>query len=181
MSKWKNKRLRKNKSDDTSLKQIVNKTKELNLNPFAKMKAKKEEKQKEIDRQIELERLELERKKEEEHLVQLRKEKKKRNIIHLVIGFITLLASIFLWPLLLPISLIALWYFTKKKPNDKFKKYAKNMTIVNALGFVLMFAIAETDDSVGVISDIDTVGLIEDVEADETEAAEKLKAEAEHK
>lgn len=134
------------------------------------MKAKKEEKQREIDRKIELERL-----------AQLREEKKKRNIIHLVIGFITLLASIFLWPILLPISLIALWYFTKKKPNDKFKKYAKNMTIVNALGLVLMFTIAETDDSVDVISDIDTVGLVEDVEADETEAAETLKAEAERK
>lgn len=145
------------------------------------MKAKKEEKKKEAERQLELKRLELERKNEEERLAQLQSKKKKHNIIKLVIGFFALLASIILWPILLPISLIGLWYFTKKNPNDKFKKYAKNAAIINVIGLVLMIAIAESDDNIDGISDIDTAELIEDVEADEKEKAEELKVEEERK
>lgn len=77
MSRWKNKKLRKNKSKDTSAGQKNIQKKKVTLNPFAKMKAKKEERQREIDRKIELERLELERQQEAERLAQLREENKK--------------------------------------------------------------------------------------------------------
>lgn len=173
MSKWKIKNLQKKNSNKKSLRQKYNDNKKFNLNPIARIKAKKEEeKQKEIDREVQLRRKAHEKKKEEERLAQLETQKKKRKIIEVVIGFFVLIFSIILWPVLLPLSLLGLWYFTKKNPNDKFKRYAKNLTIINALGLVIMFVIPESENSHDIINDADTAVLVEDVAAVEDQITE---------
>ena len=166
MSKWNFEKLRNRISDKKSLRQITDEKKKITLNPFAKIQAKKEAKQKEIDKKNELKRIELERKEEEERLALLKDKKKKHNIIKLIIGMLILIASIVLWPILLPASLVGLWYFSKKKPNVKMKKHAKNFTIINVIGLILMIAIAESDVVSDPVDNFDTATVVEDVEAD---------------
>lgn len=129
MSKWNFDKLRNKISDKKSLRQNTDEKKNNTLNPFAKMQAQKEAKHKEKDKQNELKRIELERKEEEERLALLKGKKKKHNIIKLIIGMFILLASIILWPILLPASLVGLWYFSKKKPNVKLKKTCNKLYI----------------------------------------------------
>ena len=52
MSKWNFEKLRNRISDKKSLKQITDEKKKITLNPFAKIQAKKEAKQKEIDKKM---------------------------------------------------------------------------------------------------------------------------------
>ena len=91
MSKWNFEKLRNRISDKKSLRQITDEKKKITLNPFAKIQAKKEAKQKEIDKKNELKRIELERKEEEERLALLKGKKKKRNILTIATGIILVL------------------------------------------------------------------------------------------
>lgn len=73
----------------------------------------------------------------------------------IILGFlIAFFPLVLVSPILLPISLIALWFFTKKKPNEKFKKFAKYSAIASILGLVFFIIIgsSETGD-VDVASD----------------------------
>jgi len=65
-------------------------------------------------------------------------------IIGLLMAFTVLIV---ISPFTLVISLIALWFFTKKKPNDKFRKFAKNGVIASIIGLVFFTVIANSESS----------------------------------
>jgi len=64
----------------------------------------------------------------------------------IIVGvLLALFISIFAWPLSLPISLFAFWYFTKKKPKKTSKKYAMYASIISMSGLILFGAIMSSD------------------------------------
>ena len=91
-------------------------------------------------------------------------------------------------PLLLPISLLAFWYFNKKKTNARFKRYAKNGMIASGVGLAFWVYIGMTTDPEPEVADLDAIETMaevetkeiveEDVEEAETEE-ERAKREAE--
>lgn len=95
----------------------------------------------------------------------------------IILGFlIAFFPLVLVSPILLPISLIALWFFTKKKPNEKFKKFAKYSAIASILGLVFFIIIgsSETGD-VDVASDQATEEVVvaeEDSEEVDTKEAD---------
>ncbi|WP_161877700.1 DNA/RNA non-specific endonuclease [Alkalibacterium sp. MB6] len=57
-------------------------------------------------------------------------------------------------PFTLVISLIALWFFTKKKPNEKFRKFAKNSVIASIVGLVFFTLMGNSEsEEINVASD----------------------------
>ncbi|GAA0355497.1 hypothetical protein GCM10008932_05640 [Alkalibacterium iburiense] len=65
------------------------------------------------------------------------------------IGFIIAFSLfVYISPITLLISLLSLWYFSKKKPNEKFKKFAKNGAMASIIGLVFFVIVwnSETDE-----------------------------------
>lgn len=94
------------------------------------------------------------------------------------VGFIMAIVPIVVFsPLVLILSTIGLWYFTKKKPNVQFRNYARNALIVSAVGSGLFIAglNSEEDEMVHVE---DAINLVENFDA-EAEAQVKLKEQEE--
>ena len=93
----------------------------------------------------------------------------------LFIGFLIVIVPISVFsPLLILISVGAFWYFTKKKPNERFRRIAKNGIIVSSIGLVFMvYALGTADEpEVASVADSEIVGDVE-AEADEELLAEE--------
>jgi len=134
-----------------------------NINPFKRFKDKREEKQREIERQRELERIEKEK-----------EEAKKKKAMNIMLAFMTVMISAVIWPILLPISLLAIWFFTKKKPNKKFEKYAKNAAVASVLGIFIFFGVMNLDESEELADELDSIETVADVEAEKADKDKQL-------
>lgn len=134
-----------------------------NINPFKRFKDKREEKQREIERQRELERIEKEK-----------EEAKKKKAMNIMLAFMTVMISAVIWPILLPISLLAIWFFTKKKPNKKFEKYAKNAAVASVLGIFIFFGVMNLDESEELADELDSIETVAEVEAEKADKDKQL-------
>ena len=70
-------------------------------------------------------------------------------------------------PLLLPASGLALWYFTKKKPNERFAQFAKKGLVAGAVGFGLFVWVGMSGDGADQDLIADSEELVADIEAEE--------------
>jgi len=86
---------------------------------------------------------------------------------------LALFLSMIIWPFSLPISLFALWYFTKKKPEKKPRKYAMYASIISICGLIVSGAIVNSEDSPDSISQPETSDQVELSEEDIQEKEEK--------
>lgn len=88
------------------------------------------------------------------------------------IFILAILAIVLIPPLsifILPVSLIALWYFSKRKPNERFKKYSKNSAIVATIGLVAFIALTDWDDAEKSV-DVASEEQVADAEIDKEDA-----------
>jgi len=65
-------------------------------------------------------------------------------LVLLIVAPSAIAIIILLSPLSLIGSLIASWYFKRKNPNDRFRKYVKYGTIASSVGLILFIDLATT-------------------------------------
>lgn len=82
---------------------------------------------------------------------------------------------------ILPIALVSLWYFSKRNPNERFKKYAKNSVIVSAIGLIFFIGATDSEEDIEVATDLSEEELVVNADADEEVETEEEKKELEEK
>ena len=106
-----------------------------------------------------------------------------KKVIKLVgIFFLAILAGSLIFisaPLLLPISLLLFWFFNKKKPNERLKKYAKNGIIASSVGLALWVYIGVTADPEPEVAELATLETVAEVESKELDEEKQAMREAE--
>jgi len=100
----------------------------------------------------------------------------------IIIGvLLALFISIFAWPFSLPISLLAFWYFTKKKPKKTSKKYAMYASIISVCGLIMFGTIINSEGFSESTSEKEAPEQVELSEEDIQEQAEKQEEREEQK
>lgn len=85
-------------------------------------------------------------------------------------------------PILLVISLVVLWYFTKKSPNAKFSKFAKYASIVSTLGLFMLIISLNSEVGEPEVANVETsIAEVDVEETTEPESKDKKKSETESK
>lgn len=93
---------------------------------------------------------------------------------------IALMMMVALSPLLLPASALAWWYFAKRKPNERFSKYAKYVFIVSAIGLPIVSATdTSSHEEVQVVEEVSITKTVEEVDSEVDVISEKERLEAE--
>ena len=82
-------------------------------------------------------------------------------------------------PLLLPVSLLLFWFFNKKKPNERLKKYAKNGIIASSVGLAFWVYIGVTTDPEPEVAELATIETVSEVESKELDEEKQAMREAE--
>src|SRR5699024_12389579 len=94
-------------------------------------------------------------------------------VLKIALAITAIMSSILIWPLLLPISFFAIWFYTKKKPDKIKEKYAKNAAVISILGLLIFFNM-NLDDTEETARELDSTEIVADVEAEKADEDKKL-------